>query len=399
MNERCGRPRSAPRVHAIILTRDRTDVLARCVENAISTMRPTDVLTVLDDSCKEIVSANRLILGAAARRSITKVTHLPVERAHDVIRLRTGGPKALWQRKTAPRDIAPLRNLSLLVSWVIGAHTTVLIDDDVYDFDLDTTQAILDAVEGGAGGAVVGAEIRGTSEQDTITRLSDAMSSLDSNIKGPASVEDLFRALPGSYAGGEAPDRCVSAGYMAFRLPPARLLAFPPGYNEDWLWCLLLGARGDTAVVRSRQSVIHAPPTVRQPTRADILFELAGDLVLDCLAERSDAGMSGPSAPLEELSWYLPDPSALPLARADALRKQVESAWEDRRRPVLHQLQSYGLAVVEEMRRSGDLAMDARGFLRAWSADATARARSFSATLGSAGVRIALGAMVDGGTL
>lgn len=374
-------------------------MLARCVENAISTMRPTDFLTVLDDSCKEIACANRLILGEAARRSKTKVAHLPAESAHDVIRLCTGGPKALWQRKTASRDIAPLRNLSLLLSCAIGAHTTVLIDDDVCDFDLDSTQAILDAIHAGAGGAVVGAEIRGTTEQDTITKLSDAMSSLDSNIKGSTSVKELFRELPGSNARGEAFDRCVSAGYVALRLPPARLLAFPPGYNEDWLWCLLLDARGDTAVVRSGQCVIHAPPTVRQPTPADILFELAGDLVLDCLAERSDARTSGPSLPLEELSWYLPDPSALPLARADALLKHAGSVWEDGNRPVLRQLQPYGLAVLEEMRRSGDLAVDARRFLRDWSADATARARSFSATLGSAGVRIALSAMVDGGTL
>ena len=38
------------RVHAIILTKDRTDVLQRSVDTAVMKLKRYDVLTVLDDS-------------------------------------------------------------------------------------------------------------------------------------------------------------------------------------------------------------------------------------------------------------------------------------------------------------------------------------------------------------
>jgi hypothetical protein len=39
------------RIHAIILTRERSESLKRCIATALSTLRACDTLTVVDDSC------------------------------------------------------------------------------------------------------------------------------------------------------------------------------------------------------------------------------------------------------------------------------------------------------------------------------------------------------------
>ena len=171
------------RIHAVILTRDRSEALERCVTTALSKLSADDTLTVLDDSCSTISRTNAAVLSQAARHSITQLTHVRTGKLHEAIARATGGPRALWQFKIAPRDIAPLRNLSLLVSGAVNAHTTVLVDDDISAFNLDDTHRMLDTFDHGAGGLVAGAEIGGMTEQDTVTRLSDAMCLLTSKTQ------------------------------------------------------------------------------------------------------------------------------------------------------------------------------------------------------------------------
>ena len=369
------------RVYAVILTRNRPSVLERCVDTALTTLGAEDSLTVLDDSCAAISRANTAVLVDAARRSITPLIHLQAEPLHDTLARAVGGTRALWHAKTAPRDIAPLRNLSLLISATVDARTTVLVDDDMCGFDLDVTHHLLDTLEPAPDGLVVGAAICGTTEQDTITRLSDAMGRWKMLARGTAvSIEEFFRATPGDKRGTNE-RRWVSAGYVAFRLPAARLFAFPPGYNEDWLWSLLHGAGGETRVVQGDQAVEHEPPTLRRSTRDDILFELAGDLVFDCLLEQLDRRPRGPESVLEDLAQHTPDTSVMPSVRVEALLGQARVLSENRHWQAPVTLESYGLGVLRGLLWSGQLEMDGNTMLNAWSEDAAAKHRSFATTL------------------
>jgi hypothetical protein len=387
------------RIHAVILTRERSEALERCIATALSTLRACDALTVVDDSCARIWRANAAVLAEAARRSIINLTHLRAEQLHNAVAQAMGGSRALWQSKTAPRDIAPLRNLSLVVSTVVNAHTTVLVDDDICGFDLDATDRMLDAVDRGAGGMVAGAEIDGMTEQDTVTRLSAAMRLLESKAYHCAvPAEELFRVSPDSGNGRTGECGWVSAGYMAFRLPATKLFAFPPGYNEDWLWCLLHDASGVTRVFRVDQTVVHKPPLLRQPTRDDILFELSGDLILECFAERSGRRSRRSDTALEDLANHVADPSVMPSVRARTVLEQARHLSETGVRAI-EELESYGLKVLRDMLRSGELEMDGNRTLSAWSTDATAKHKSFAATLGSTTVRSTFETMLQEGKL
>ena len=379
------------RVHAIVLTRDRPQILKRCVDTALSALGAVDALTVLDDSCAAVSHANEAALADGSRRSNAMITHLGAEQVHDVIARATGGQGALWQSRTALRDIAPLRNLTLLLSAVVDAKTTVLVDDDICDFDLLATHRILDAKHRSSGGGLVaGAQIGGTTEQDTLTRLSDAMRLLHLNYhESRVPAESLFRMLPESDRERANPCGWLSGGYMAFRLPTTGLFAFPPGYNEDWLWCILHAAGREACLLRIDQTVMHEPPMLRKSTRDDILFELGGDLILDRLEERRYETPRKPEWVLEHLLDGPPD-LLTPSVRAETVLKQARGLSGNGHISALADLERYGLSALREMRVSGELEMDSIKRLRAWSADAAAKHRSFAKTLGTATVWCAL---------
>ena len=249
------------RVHAIILTKDRTDVLQRSVDTAVMKLKGYDVLTVLDDSIAGVVAENAKLLTAVAQKSPAVVTHLVPRRLYETIAKVTGGSALEWRSRTAPRDIAPLRNLALLLSVAVGALTTVFIDDDICGFDLELTHERLGRLTTGPQGLIVGAEIGGQSEMDTLTRLHEAIRPLESQrINYTAPLDELFYLTGVVHAAREANRTWVSGGYMAFNLYPTQLFAFPPGYNEDWLWCLMQSISDEVRVVRSEQVVQHAPP-------------------------------------------------------------------------------------------------------------------------------------------
>lgn len=389
---------SMRRIHAIILTRNRPDVLERCAQTALSTLGPDDLVTVLDDSSAMISHANAAVLSQAARRASARLIHLRAQQVCDVVARATGERSIMWQSRTAPRDISVLRNVALLLSAAVSATTTVLVDDDICCFDLEATHRTLGALRPVSEALVMGAEINGTTEQDTVTRLYDALRMLKSNDDYSAMrTEELFRVPPGLNSRCADVCGCISAGYMAFRLPFRNLFAFPPGYNEDWLWCLLHGAGCETRLLRADQSVLHEPPVLRQSTREDILFELAGDLIVDCFMEVRNGRPRGPELVLEELAEHTPPPSVLPSVRAEEVVAQARALCGNGHVPALAGLESYGLSILGDMLHSGELEMDGSKSLRAWSADAVAKHRSFATTLKTVNVWCALRAILKEG--
>ena len=341
-----------------------------------------------------------MVLTDAARRSMARLTYLPSQRVLDAV---VGGkcrPRALWQSRTAPRDIAPLRNLSLLISAVVGADTTVLVDDDICGFDLEATHRIVDEFARSPGGVIVGAKITGTSELDTITKLCDAMCALEtSSLNTTLRAEELFRMSRGHDDHNAVGCRWVSGGYMAFRLPPMSLFAFPPGYNEDWLWCLLHCVLEDTRVLRADQSVVHNPPSLRHPTPADLLFELAGDLVYDGLSTRHFSRPIRADLVLEDLAQHVPAPSDMPLVRARDVVQQARKLSMNGHRRVLSELDTYGLGVLRDLLQSGELEMEGSAVMKVWSGDAAEKHRSFAATFGAKSRWVALEALLQEGRL
>lgn len=390
--------RDMRRIHAVILTRNRPDVLARCVQTALSTLGPDDLVTVLDDSSAMISHANAAALSQAARRASAHLIHLWAQQVCDVVAQATDGRSIMWQSRIAPRDISVLRNVALLLSAAVGAKTTVLVDDDICSFDLEVTHRTLGTLSPVSGAVVVGAEINGTTEQDTVTRLSDALRMLKSNVDYPVMrTEELFRVPSGLKSRCADLCGCISAGYMAFRLSSRDLFAFPPGYNEDWLWCLLHGAGRDTRLLWSDQSVLHEPPVLRQSTREDILFELAGDFIVDCLMEVRNGRPTGPELVLEELAEHTPTFSVMPSVRAEEVVAQARALCGNGHVHALAGLESYGLSILGDMLHSGELEMDGSRSLRAWGADAVAKHRSFATTLKTANVWCALRATLEEG--
>jgi hypothetical protein len=369
------------RIHAIVLTRNRPETLRRCIALVLTSLGPEDMLTILDDSLPAVSPANAALLARTPSVSPTRRVHLLTSRAREVIADSVSGRTLLWLSKTAPRDIAPLRNLSMLLSVATSAETTVLIDDDIYGFDLFATHNAISELAQDAEGVIAGAEIDGINEQDTVTRLIDAVKMLEKLPPGAKarSIRDLFEVPVSSHSGMGNDSRYVSAGCLAFRLPPERMFAFPPGYNEDWLWCLLQSGNSHVRILRLGQKVVHDPPSVRRPTRGDLLFELAGDLVFECLEERDGRNDLNPEAALTALSNRIPRPAFMPSARVLELLENARSSSENG--ICLSALEEYGLAVLSDMLRAGELDMDGARVLTDWCGDAIAKHRSLAATL------------------
>jgi hypothetical protein len=392
-------PIAKPRLHAIILTHNRAQTLSRCVANAMATMDSTDVLTILDASSVAGARANLEVLGVAARESTTQLHHICADNAHGIVDQITLGSEPSWRSRTGPRDIAPLRNLSLLIAVDINAQTTVLVDDDIHGFDLGATHRTLNSLARESVGVIAGAHIAGINEQDAITRLSDALCHLvTGRHDDPVSAEELFRvpARPSAL-----PHNCgwVSAGYMAFRLPTERLFAFPPGYNEDWLWCILHDMCGGVSILRLAQSVVHEPPDLRRSTNSDFLFEFNGDLVFENLARLRHTTSCDPSAALRQLAQRRVDPDTLPQTHAQSLLAAAHELAAQRPCRGLRTLETHGLRVLEEMCQSGHLAMDGQAVLKRWSRDAGAKQKSFAASLASSRVRAAVHSALQEGQL
>gem|GEM_PF-6050242 len=386
------------RVLAVILTHERPEELERCVDTAISTLSSQDLLMVLDDSSPEVLRVNAAFLVKATNGSDAQFCHVYADRVHKDVSRVLGGKSVLWQLRTARRDIAPLRNLSLLFSAAVRPQTTLLIDDDVFGFDIDRTHRICEELWGSHEGVITGGTLNGLTDLDTLTRLSYAMRFRAMNGRDiPMAIADLFRVPPDESESNYS--WFVSAGYMAFHLPPANLFAFPPGYNEDWLWCLLHRASGDTCVLKTDQVVEHEPLQLRHPTREDILFETLGDLILDSILERLDGVRCVPEKALQDLSELEPDQSTLPSTRAESILTQFRNLPEDHHVCELNDLRDHGLALLQELLATGELEIDGPTTLSTWSADALAKHRAFAATIENAAVLLTVRQALSEGKL
>jgi hypothetical protein len=387
------------RIHAIVITRDRPETLRRCVATALASLGPEDMLTILDDSAPSCSPLNASLLDINSNSSSPTLIYISTLRAQELLTNTVPKTDLIWLSRTAPRDIAPLRNLSLLMSAAAPSQLTILIDDDIKGFDLSATYHRIRTFSRPGTGTIVGADIGGISEDDTITRLADALSNLQK--ASHLIEEDLCRTLfyvqrHCSSSTGSSP-RYVSAGYLAFHLPREQMIAFPPGYNEDWLWCLLYGGNVQVSIRQLEERVIHDPPSVRRSTRADILFELLGDLVFYCLEERHLNNDSNPASVLTTLSEWLPSPVSIPSTRAQLLMDKAQSLIRDG--ISLEVLEEYGLAILENMLLTGDLHLDWSTALKEWCNDAVAKHRSIAAALRGNGVVPVINTLLQEGTL
>ena len=386
-------PFDSVRVHAIILTKNRTDVLQRSVDTAVMKLRRCDVLTVLDDSTAGVADRNAHLLAGVASKSRATVTHLIPARLYEAIADVTEISAPAWQLRTSTRDIAPLRNLALLLSAAVGAHTTIFIDDDICDFDLELTHTGLQHLAGGSPHLIVGAAIGGQSEMDALTRLCDAIQRLESPpINRTEPLEEPSCLIGGSHGTGGGNCSWVSAGYMAFNIHSTHLFAFPPGYNEDWLWCLMHDISGDVRIVRSEEVVQHAPPAPRPVTPSDLLFELAGDLVFDCLCAHLEGARRTPLAMLHTLARHAPGPDVLPTSRIAEVMKLARKPMSKGR--MQSSLDGYGVQAVEAIMHSRDLFMGEGMILPDWCNIAIAKHRSYSSLPANEIIREVLAAII-----
>ncbi len=383
-----------PRVHAVVLTRERTEQLGRCVKTALMMLDSRDVLTVLDDSNSDGVRHNNALLRGVASGSNAVMSHLEASRTHATAAQTEGTGRVPWQVRNAARDIAPLRNLSLLIAVVVGARTTVLIDDDIAEFDLLATHRFLESQPRGAGGVVVGAEIGGWTEMDTVTRVEKAMEMVGQGLPGEEwDVKKLFRVSPNHCVDSAQERRWVSAGYMAFDIPTPRLLAFPPGYNEDWLWCLLQQADQGTRILRSGQTVSHEPPSLRRPTHEDVRFELAGDFVLDAFLECTGTWARNGKSALAHLGGHRPDASLQPALRVTETIQRAEVVERSGRLP--GDLWEHGLRVLEEIGRDTDVGVEGKTMVSAWCREAELKRKAFERSLRNSAVLSALRGLMN----
>ena len=390
------------RIHAIILTHNRPAVLDRCVYTAHPFLEAQDTLTVLDDSDPRIMCENRGVVSQSASTPTSfHVSAKTLERSL----LRSLPERSLcWLQRTAARDIAPLRNCALLLSLCIPTQTTVLIDDDVTSFDLAYTHRMLQrlAVAHPTESVIVGGHIAGVDEHDVLTRLDRAIQSYTLprvSARRSMLVETHFRRPAQTTTATPIEVEWVSGGYLAFCLAPERVIAFPPGYNEDWLWCVSSRREGHARVFRLPQVVYHEPVGVKRPTADDVLFELFGDLILDQTLDASvDREPSGARANGPPQVVAQPRPSVdSPATRVQNLLERIEAM--DRDRELVSAFGDFGLTTVKEMLERQDLTADWGRGVSAWRINADEKRTSFAATIGSKAARATVQAVIEDGRL
>lgn len=286
---------------AFILTKNRPEMLGRAVD-AITGHHPDLPIVVIDNSGRTAAAANRRILEDA--ETDDRICHM---RRSDVralgaeIRSISGRPHLDALCGGAPRDISGSRNLSLILSRALDLSTVFCVDDDMVTCRKDLGRpCFFDTVTSShakRSNAVIGGRMAGIMDDSYAGRLWSLCETGSRAVLYDACMESsrtewrqaghpLWRD---SRAARARPKRAshASGGLMAVQVPRRSLLPFPPGYNEDWNWCLLQSVMRGTAVLTDGRPSYHSPPGLRDLGAADIAWESLGDAMFYALRRAS----------------------------------------------------------------------------------------------------------------
>lgn len=387
---------SGRRIHAIILTKNRPSTLKRCAQAALKSLGRDDLLTIIDDSSPEFVESNKAAVRSVGSSNMPLRIHVEFSRAKQLIAHNIHGKQSCWLDKTHERDISPHRNLSLLLS-TYWSSTNILIDDDIHDFDLQNmSNAIAKCVERNTD-VIVGGHIGGTCELDATSRI---MSFIDENHDRCSTsrvneMRDLFCVRPSPTFGLRGNTDYVSGGYLGFKISQDKLLAFPPGYNEDWNWCLLQSKVHNIIIVNSDETVNHEPPNLRKPTPMDCEFELYGDLIFDSLFELCSESRLGINEFLGCFSSVYPRNENFPSSRiADLVDKSMQVPNN-----CIPLLEEYGLSSLMQLQASGRMSANEQSVIRDWCYATQSNLNSFASILSNRIVKSELFVLMRQGTV
>src|SRR5215213_430505 len=154
----------APETLVIILTRNRPSTLSRCINVALQSIGIADTLVVLDDSDEWCVQENHAIL--TNEMMAAPIVHISAVALLNMLKQYLPPSALEWTKRTAQRDIAPIRNASLILSKCFEAGHVLLVDDDITGFDIRVTRDWVTRLAQKHYSVVVGAYIGGLDETD-----------------------------------------------------------------------------------------------------------------------------------------------------------------------------------------------------------------------------------------
>jgi hypothetical protein len=343
-----------------------------------------DALIVLDDSTKQYRLKNHAVLLDSLRGQMS-VAHLSVRDCINAFTKYLPASALVWSKRTAQRDIAPIRNVSLILSRCFQTEHILLVDDDITEFDVATTRSWMRGLLEEYGSVVAGAHIGGVDETDIISRLEGGIRracTCGKNNEKRISARESFTVSPVS-AETVSRSEFVSGGYLSFKFASGEIEPFPPGYNEDWLWCLSLRSKAKASVFRIPQVVTHQPVKLRRPTENDIVFELRGDVAVqfEIASYRSygprlvRAGSDG--------NRHLQGDGDGPERWVEMLLAEAEQHKERCGASIADQFGPFGLEVVKRMHQDRRLGLDWEGEFDRWKEQSARNRDSFREAMGS----------------
>lgn len=369
-------------IHVILLTRDRPIILCRCVAQMV--LHSSDRITILDDSAEPLFNEGQRLLSGLHTRSLN---HLSADQVFSHLKSVLPENAQSWMNRTAPRDIAPLRNLSLLISLYTGSKLTIFVDDDITGIDLQKTRLTVEALARDNGFVIAGASLAGTDERGIIERLELALNVIKGSSASIRSLEpEVFFQMP-DQPRSQSPEPCqyVSGGYIAFTSPNSGRppFAFPPGYNEDWIWCIENCRHRKAKVFRLPLTVIHDPHQVRMMTHEDVKFELLGDLTFELILQNHLSLLNGFAE--ESITPAYLDPHVRQCLRSNTeVRNLINRAHGSRCRQILFDA---GVTALQALFGNGFQVAEWVCHVDQWICDAKDKQGSFSRALSSQGTQ------------
>ncbi|MGA9768384.1 MAG: hypothetical protein WBV94_05040 [Blastocatellia bacterium] len=393
----------APDTLVIILTRNRPRTLRRCVNIALESIGIADTLVILDDSDEWYVQENHAVLRNRTPRA-TPIVHMSTRDLLDMLKQYLPTSALEWTNRMAQRDIAPIRNASLILSKCFEAGHVLLVDDDIVGFDISVTRYWLTRLAQKYSNVVVGAHIGGLDETDVISRITRGIKracSCANTESQSISVRESFTVMPKADE-MQRETEMVSGGYLSFRFTSGVTEPFPPGYNEDWLWCLSLQSKRMASVFRIPQIVIHDPFVIRKPSENDLFFELRGDVALQRELARyktcKRASMPTARQSGEEWSTQQYDHDA-PETWVKELLTQAAEHGRECGAFIANQFRAFGLKLIKRMYIEGRFHLDWNQEFDLWKAQSERNRNSFCEAMNNALTSDLVGSVIQKGKM